>query len=109
MQPESESVVGQELQDGSLLEADEEAEFLLSDTNRVLLDANQMLLDLKREIDRKNLLISSNGQQLEELKAEVAKKAESLEQLKKGHKEAIFEKDKLVMFVVVVGGVNRDL
>lgn len=75
---------------------EEDEDFLMTDTNRVLLDANQMLIDLKNEIDNKNLLINKNSLLLEELKGEVTKKTQSLEQLKKGHKEVLFEKDKLV-------------
>lgn len=75
---------------------EEDEDFLMTDTNRVLLDANQMLIDLKNEIDNKNLLINKNTLLLEELKGEVTKKTQSLEQLKKGHKEVLFEKDKLV-------------
>lgn len=76
---------------------EEDEEFLISDTNRVLFDANRMLIDLKNEIDNKNLVINNNSLLLEGLKDEVAKKTQSLEQLKKGHKEVLFEKDKLVI------------
>lgn len=76
---------------------EEDEEFLISDTNRVLFDANRMLIDLKNEIDNKNLVINNNSLLLEGLKEEVAKKTQSLEQLKKGHKEVLFEKDKLVI------------
>ena len=79
---------------------EDEDDFLLSTTNRVILDANQMLLDLKREIDNKNLLINNNSLRLEELKQEVTRKSQDLEELKKGHKEALFEKDKLVMNII---------
>lgn len=79
---------------------EDEDDFLLSTTNRVILDANQMLLDLKREIDNKNLLISNNSLRLDELKQEVARKSQDLEELKKGHKEALFEKDKLVLNII---------
>lgn len=80
---------------GDPIEDDED--FLMTDTNRVLLDANQMLIDLKNEIDNKNLLISNNSLLLEELKEEVAKKTHSLDQLRRGHKEVVFEKDKMVI------------
>lgn len=76
---------------------EEDEDFLISDTNRVLFDANRMLIDLKNEIDNKNLVINNNSLLLEGLKEEVAKKTQSLEQLRKGHKEALFEKDKMVI------------
>ena len=78
---------------------EEEEDFLVSDTNRILFDANQMLIDLKNEIDKKNALITNNVLLVEGLKEEVAKKTEDLEELKKGHKREIFEKDKLVIIV----------
>lgn len=77
-------------------QADEDEDFLMTDTNRVLLDANQMLIDLKNEIDNKNLLISNNSLLLEGLKEEVAKKTQSVEELRRGHREVVFEKDKMV-------------
>lgn len=76
---------------------DETEEFYMNNTNKIILDANQMLLDLKNEIDNKNLQIQRNKQQLDGLKEEVAVKSESLEELKQGHKAELFEKDKLVM------------
>lgn len=77
-------------------QADEDEDFLMTDTNRVLLDANQMLIDLKNEIDNKNLLIRNNSLLLEGLKEEVAKKTQSVEELRRGHREVVFEKDKMV-------------
>lgn len=81
-------------------EEEEDEEYLVSDTNRVLLDANQMLIDLKNEIDRKTTLIDNNALLLEGLKGEVTRKTESLEQLRQSHKQAMFEKDKLVGIVI---------
>lgn len=77
-------------------EEEEEVDFIVSDTNRVLFDANQMLIDLKNEIDRKNALISNNSLLVEGLKEEVARKTENLEEIRKGHKKELFDKDKLV-------------
>lgn len=81
-------------------EEEEDEEYLVSDTNRVLLDANQMLIDLKNEIDRKTTLIDNNALLLEGLKGELTRKTESLEQLRQSHKQAMFEKDKLVGIVI---------
>lgn len=81
-------------------EEEEDEEYLVSDTNRVLLDANQMLIDLKNEIDRKTTLIDNNALLLEGLKCEVTRKTENLEQLRQSHKQAMFEKDKLVGIVI---------
>lgn len=81
-------------------EEEEDEEYLVSDTNRVLLDANQMLIDLKNEIDRKTTLIDNNALLLEGLKSELTRKTESLEQLRQSHKQAMFEKDKLVGIVI---------
>lgn len=82
--------------DQEVEEEEEEVDFIISDTNRVLFDANQMLIDLKNEIDRKNALISNNLLLVEGLKEEVARKTENLEEIRRGHKRELFEKDKLV-------------
>lgn len=77
-------------------EDDDSEDFIVTDANRVLFDANQMLIDLKNEIDKKNATIQSNDALVEELKVEVARTTADIETIKQSFKEELFEKDKLV-------------
>lgn len=78
-------------------EDDDDDDFIVTDANRVLFDANQMLIDLKNEIDKKNAQIQNNEALVEKLREEVAKSSVYLETVKKSFKEELFDKDKLVM------------
>lgn len=82
------------------VEDDDDEDFIVTDANRVLFDANQMLIDLKNEIDKKNALIQGNGIVVEQLKEEVVKNSTLLDSVKKSFKEELFDKDKLVSLEV---------
>lgn len=68
----------------------------LGDVNRILIDANQMLLDLRNEIQGKELVIKTGENTVEELRSSIALKQIDFETLEATLKEERMSKKKLV-------------
>lgn len=71
-------------------------EVSVSDPNKILCDANQMLIDLKNEIDRKNVQINSNESMVLELRNALTVQETTLSTWKRTSREELFSKEKMV-------------